>query len=87
MDLFALGTMIINYAARGGMIAAGGGMLLISLAAAAGYLPQPTSERLLIVLGNYFLVGALIGAVVGLVVVWREQNLDSADDADDTDTA
>ena len=50
-----LGTTLFNYAAKGGMIAAGGGMLLISLASAAGLLHQPTSERLLIVLGNYFL--------------------------------
>ena len=53
------------------MTAAGGGMLLISLASAIGYLPQPTSERLLIVLGNYFIIGAVVGAVVGVVVVWH----------------
>ena len=68
-----LGTTLFNYAAKGGMIAAGGGMLHISLASAAGLLHQPTSERLLIVLGNYFLIGALIGTLVGLVVVLRER--------------
>jgi hypothetical protein len=55
------------------MIAAGGGMLIISLAVTAGYLPQPTSERLLNVLGNYFLIGAVIGALVGLIVALRER--------------
>ncbi|MEJ2752035.1 MAG: hypothetical protein P8169_05060 [Chloroflexota bacterium] len=73
MELVTLGTTIINYAAKGGMIAAGGGMLIISLAVTAGYLPQPTSERLLNVLGNYFLIGAVIGALVGLIVALRER--------------
>jgi hypothetical protein len=73
MELVTLGTTIINYAAKGGMIAAGGGMLIISLAVTAGYLPQPTSERLLNVLGNYFLIGAVIGSLVGLIVALRER--------------
>lgn len=74
MNLYTLGTTLFNYATKGGMIAAGGGMLLISLASAVGLLHQPTSERLLIVLGNYFLIGALIGALVGLVVILRERH-------------
>ncbi|MFN2141261.1 MAG: hypothetical protein ACK2U5_12315 [Candidatus Promineifilaceae bacterium] len=73
MDLYRLGASVINHAAKGGMIAAGGGMLIISLAVTAGYLPQPTSERLLNVLGNYFLIGAVIGALVGLIVALRER--------------
>ena len=73
MELVTLGTTIVNYAANGGMIAAGGGMLIISLAVTAGYLPQPTSERLLNVLGNYFLIGAVIGSLVGLIVALRER--------------
>ena len=73
MDLYTIGTTLFNYAAKGGMIAAGGGMLLISLATAAGMLHQPPSDHLLIVLGNYFLIGALIGALVGLVVVLHER--------------
>jgi len=55
------------------MIAAGGGMLIISLAVTAGYLHPPTSERLLFVLGNYFLIGALVGGLVGLVIALRKR--------------
>ena len=73
MELVTLGTTIINYAAKGGMIAAGGGMLIISLAVTAGYLHPPTSERLLFVLGNYFLIGALVGGLVGLVIALRKR--------------
>jgi hypothetical protein len=73
MELVTIGTTIANYAVKGGMISAGGGMLVISLAATAGYLPQPTSERLLIVLGNYFLIGAAIGALVGLIIALRKR--------------
>jgi hypothetical protein len=73
MELVTIGTTIANYAVKGGMIAAGGGMLIISLATTAGYLPQPTSERLLIVLGNYFLIGAVIGALVGLIIALRKR--------------
>lgn len=73
MDLYQSGTTLINYAAKGGMIAAGGGMLLISLASAVGLLHRPPTDHLLVVLGNYFLIGALIGALIGLVVILRER--------------
>ena len=73
MDLYTIGSTIFNYAAKGGMIAAGGGMLLISLAAAVGILNRPPSDYLLILLGDYFLIGALIGGLVGLVVILRER--------------
>lgn len=73
MDLYTIGSTIFNYAAKGGMIAAGGGMLLISLASAVGLLHRPPSDHLMILLGNYFLIGAIIGGLVGLVVLLRRR--------------
>lgn len=73
MNLITLGTTILNYALRGGLAIAGGGMLLISLSAAFGLLRQPPADRLLILLGDYFLIGALLGGLVGLVMVLRER--------------
>lgn len=73
IDLYTVGSTLFNYAAKGGVIAASGGMLFISLATAVGWFRQPPSERLLIVLGNYFLIGALIGGLVGLVVILRNR--------------
>jgi hypothetical protein len=73
MDLYTIGTTLVNYAARGGMIAAAAGMLYITISTAVGGLRQPTTERLLIVLGDYFLIGAAIGGLVGLVVILRSR--------------
>ncbi|MFN2136528.1 MAG: hypothetical protein ACK2UK_11275 [Candidatus Promineifilaceae bacterium] len=72
MNLYQMGELLLNYAFKGGLITAGGGMLLISLAAALGILHQPPTDRLLILLGDYFLIGALIGGLVGLVVIFRQ---------------
>ena len=73
MDLYTMGTMLLNYATKGGMIAAGGAMLLISLASATGLLHRPPTDHLLVVLGNYFIIGALIGGLAGLVVILRDR--------------
>jgi hypothetical protein len=73
MNLYQAAERLLNYALKGGMIAAGGGMLLISLATTFGLLRQPPTERLLIVLGDYFLIGALIGAVIGLLIIVRDR--------------
>lgn len=73
MNLYQAGELLLSYVLKGGMIAAGGGMLLISLAAAFGLLHQPPADRLLILLGDYFLLGALLGGLVGLVIVLRER--------------
>lgn len=73
MDLYRLGVTLFNYAAKGGTLAAGGGMLIISLAVTFGFLPQPPTDHLLVVLGNYFIIGALLGGLVGLVVALRQR--------------
>ena len=74
MDLYTIGTTLVNYAVRGGMIAAAAGMFYITLTTAVGGLRQPTTERLLIVLGDYFLIGAAIGGLVGLVILLRNRS-------------
>ncbi len=73
MNLITAGKILYDYALKGGLIAASGGMLIISLSTVAGQLRQPTSERLLIVLGNYFIIGAVIGGGVGLIVLLRRR--------------
>jgi hypothetical protein len=76
MDLYSAGTRLLNYAVKGGMLAAGAGMLIISIAIALGRLPQPPTERMIVVLTNYFLFGAVIGGLAGLVIILRQYRQD-----------
>lgn len=72
MDIYKLARMVLDYGSRGAMIAAGGALAVFTLAATFDLMRQPPNERLLAVLLNYFITGALLGGLVGLVSgLWR----------------
>jgi hypothetical protein len=72
MDYFKAGRTIVEYAWKGGLIVAGGALAAFMLAIPFGWLRQPPTERLLSVLVNYFVVGALAGGLVAAAILARD---------------
>lgn len=64
--------LIFDTAVRGALITAGGALAVFTLAATFDLMRQPPTERLLAVLFNYFLAGAVLGTLWGLLTLaWR----------------
>jgi len=78
---FAAGRTILDFATKGGLLAAGGAMAVFTVATLLDWMRQPPADRLWVVLGNYFVTGALVGGLVGLAVVlwgwWQQRRQES----------
>jgi hypothetical protein len=74
MKLYEVGRTVLDAAWRGGLLAAGGALVVFTLAPLLELMRRPPADRLLLVLGNYFIVGAVLGGLVGLaLVLWRRK--------------
>ena len=65
--LFDLGRTLIRFIGYGAGVTASAGMLIITVTTRIGENSPVNSERFIAVLINYALLGAIIGAVVGLI--------------------
>ena len=75
--MYKMGQTVLDYGTKGALLAAGGALVIFTLAVTFDFMRQPPTQRLLIVLGNYFITGALLGGLVGLLVsLWQWRNSD-----------
>lgn len=72
MDIYKLARMVFDYGSKGAFIAAGAALMVFTVASTFDLMRQPPSDRLLAVLLNYFITGAVIGGLAGLLNgLWR----------------
>ena len=72
--LFSLGRTLIRFIGYGAGIAAGAGLMIIAVSTRIGENSPVNNERFIEVVLNYALLGAVIGAFIGLIYwLWSQR--------------